>query len=161
MLDRELSFEDFLKDVSPIYQEFVQQAHDYMLQNGCKLKLQLAKNGYVVSYSHEKSKRAIINFVFRKSGLVTRIYGDCVNRYTDFMETLPDKMIMSIEKAPVCKRLINPLDCNPKCRTGYEFTVKGSLYQKCRYNCFMFEVNDESIPFIRTFLENEIRERSA
>ena len=87
MPDKELSFEGFLLNVNPVYQDFVTQIHTYLLENGCKLKLQLAKNGYVVSYSHVKSKRVLLNFVFRKSGLVTRIYGDLVNQYVDFMDT--------------------------------------------------------------------------
>lgn len=155
MPDMELSFEGFLQNVNPLHQEFVTQIHDVMLQNGCKLKLQLAKSGYVVSYSHGKDKRVILNFVFRKSGLVARIYGDYADRYMDFLETLPDKMIKSIEKAPACKL------CNPRCMKGYVFSVKGTQHQKCRYNCFLFAVDDESIPFIKTFLEHEIKERSA
>ena len=155
MPDQELSFEGFLLNVNPLYQDFVQQTHAYLFENGCKLKLQLAKNGYVVSYSHSKSKRVLLNFVFRKSGLVTRIYGDLVNQYMDFLETLPDAMIKSVAKAPVCRL------CNDRCNKGYAFSIKGTDYQKCRYNCFMFTVDDENIPFIRSFLEHEIHERNA
>ena len=155
MPDKELSFEDFLSNVSPVYQEFVKETHAYLLDNGCKLKLQLAKNGYVVSYSHGKSKRVLHNFVFRKSGLVIRIYGDFVSQYLAFLETLPDAMVKSIAKAPDCKL------CNEKCAKGYAFSIKGTAYQKCRYNCFLFAVDDGSIPFIKPFLANEVRERSA
>lgn len=155
MPDKELSFENFLKDVNPIYQEYVGQTHEYLLQSGCKVKYQLAKSGYVVSYSHIKDKHVVANFVFRKSGLVIRIYGDYVNRYIEFMETLPDTMIKAIEKAPDCKL------CNSRCLKGYVFSIKGTRHQKCRYNSFMFAINDESIPYIKGFLENEIRERAA
>ena len=94
--------------------------------------------------------------MFRKSGLVIRVYGDYVHKYNDYLETLPIGMVKGIEKAPVCKRLIDITKCNSKCRMGYEFTLKGNHHQKCQYNCFMFPVNDENIPFIREFLEREL-----
>lgn len=157
MSDKDLQFEDFLNEVNPIYRDFVNQTNDFFLQNGCKIKVELAKNGYVVSYSY--NKRVIANYVFRKSGMIIRIYGEFINKYNDFIETLPSGMIKSIEKAPVCKRLIDPTKCNSRCSMGYDFTLKGTRYQKCKYNSFMFEINDENIPFIKIFLENEFRER--
>jgi len=152
MPDKDLTFTDFLNDVDPQYKEFVENLHAQLLQNGCKLKLQLAKNGYVVSYSHDK--RVLLNFVFRKNGLVVRIYGDRIGEYSDFLDSLPETMLKSIDKAPVCKL------CNPKCLKGYDFAIKGNNYLKCRYNCFMFGVDDESIPFIKGFLEKELACRS-
>ena len=160
MPDNELSFEDFLNDVDPRYQEFVRELHGYMLENGCKFKLALAKNGYVASYSYGKPARVVLNFVFRKSGLVARIYGDNVNGYLDFIEALPEALMSVIEKAPACKRFENPPKCSSKC-VGYVFAIKGTQYQKCKYNCFMFSVDDESIPFIREFIENELKARRA
>lgn len=161
MEKKELKFEDFLNEVNPIYIEAVKDINDFLLQNECKTKIELAKSGYLVSYSHLKSKRVIVNFVFRKNGLIIRIYGDFASQYIDLLESLPDGMIKSIEKAPACKRLIDPTKCNSRCPMGYDFVIKDSRYQKCRYSCFMFEVNDESIPFIKIFLKNEIEKRSA
>jgi hypothetical protein len=153
-----LRFEDFLMDVYPGYHEFANQTRDFLLSSGCAMKISTAKSGYLVSFA-DKNKRVIANFVFRKSGLVIRIYGDAVNEYNDFLETLPGAMIKAIEKAPVCKRLIDLTKCNSKCRMGYQFTLNGAFHQKCQYNCFMFPVNDESIPFISDFLRKEIAAR--
>ena len=152
-------FEDFLMNVEPQYQGFAIQTHGYMLENDCKLKMMLAKNGYVVSYLFGKKKRVVLNFVFRKSGLVARIYGDSVGQYIDFLETLPETMIKSIEKAPNCKRFENPPRCSEKCG-GYVFAIKGTQHAKCRYNCFLFQVSEESIPFITAFFEKELEFRS-
>ena len=160
MPDKELSFDNFLNDVDPRYQEFVRNTHDYMIQNGCKFKLALAKNGYVASYSYGKPGRVVLNFVFRKKGLVARIYGDNVNAYMDFIGTLPENMIDTIIKAPACKRFADPPKCSPKC-IGYVFSVNGTQYQKCRYNCFLFDINDESAPFTADFVGHELRERRA
>ena len=154
----DLNFEGFLLDVNPAYHEAVTQIHNSLLENGCRVKMDLAKNGYLVSYSDE-NKRVIANFVFRKSGLIIRIYGDAVSRYNDFIETLPPGMAKSIEKAPICRRLVDITKCNSRCRMGYAFTLKGTFYQKCQYNCFMFLINDESIPYINEFLAKELMVR--
>jgi hypothetical protein len=159
MDNKDLEFENFLLDVNPVYQESVTRIHDYLLENECAIKISLAKSGYLISYS-DKNKRVIANFVFRKSGLVIRIYGDAVNGYLDFIETLPEGMIKAIEKAPVCRRLIDITKCNSKCRMGYDFTLKSTRYQKCQYNCFMFPVNVENIPFINDFLIKELSARA-
>ena len=161
MSQNELQYEDFISQVHPACKDFVHELHALLGENGYKLKLDAAKSGYVASYSHAKAKRVIMNFVFRKGGLVIRIYGDHVNRYINFMQTLPESMVKTIEKSPVCKRLLDPNQCNSRCGMGYDFEIKGNRNQKCRYNCFMFEVNDENIPFIKQFIENEIRERAA
>jgi len=152
---KDLKFENFLLDVNPAYLEFVTRTHEVLLAGGCKMKLDMAKNGYVVSYADAK-KRAILNFVFRKSGLVARIYGDHVSKYHDFLATLPEGMIKAIEKAPVCRRLIDITKCNSTCRMGYVFTLKGAKLQKCVYGCFMFPVSEENNPFIGEMLKREL-----
>lgn len=157
----EIKFEDFLNDVDPEYHEFTNQMNNFLINNGCKIKIENAKSGYVVSYTHTKTKRVIINFVFRKNGLVIRIYGDNVSRYNDFIDSMPEKMIKAVEKAPSCKRLIDITKCNSRCPMGYEFTIGDKTHKKCRYSSFMFDVNNESIPFITAFVENEIKERTA
>jgi hypothetical protein len=157
---KDLKFEDFLKDVNPAYIDFATRTHEYLLENGCAVKIDMAKNGYLVSYS-DKKKRVILNFVFRKSGLVTRIYGDAINSYIDYVETIPEAMIKAIEKAPACKRMLDSSKCNSRCRMGYDFMLKGAHWQKCQYNCFMFPVTHESSPYIRRFLENELNARYA
>ena len=159
MEKKKYRFEDFLLDVHPAYQEFVTKTNDDLSQNGYKVKIEMAKSGFLVSFFEAKTKRSIANFVFRKSGLVVRIYGENVNRYLNFMETLPESMCKAIDKAPICKRLVNPMACNSRCPMGYDFILKGKHHQKCRYSGFMFPVNDENIPFIKTFLATEARER--
>ena len=154
-----MEFGNFIVEVEPQYQGFVGSLHEYLLQNGCLLKMTSAKNGYVVSYQHGKKKRVIMNFVFRKSGLFTRIYCDHIGKYIEALEGISANMVKTIEKAPLCKRFDDPSQCNSKC-SGYVFTLKGKQHQKCRYNCFLFAVSGESIPFIRTLFENELQYRT-
>lgn len=155
----ETPFGDFLSEVNPACLGFVTRLHEYLLENDCSVKIESAKSGYVVSYSLNKTKKVVANYVFRKKGLIIRIYGDYVSNYMEFINTLPEEMAKAIEKAPVCKRLVDPAKCNSRCPMGYVFTLKGTEYQKCRYNSFMFLINDENTSYIKTFLEHELEER--
>jgi len=154
-------FEDFLAKVKQDYKEFVTKIHEALVQDGYKVKIESKTSGFFVSYSHSKTKRVMLNFLFRKKGLLIRLYADNFNKYADFLNRLPEKMEREIEKASVCKRLINPEDCNPKCIMGYDFFIKENHHQKCRYSCFQFEINPESIPALSDFIENERKERLA
>ncbi len=161
MSKEKIAFESFLTDVTPENLEFVNMTHDFLLKNGCTCKIELAKSGYVVSYLLAKTKKVILNYVFRKSGLIVRIYADNINGYLDILKTLPDNMVKAIEKAPVCKRLVDPTKCNSRCNMGYVFDLNGTNYQKCRFNSFMFEVKDENFKAITAFIEDELRCRTA
>jgi len=155
-----MNFEDFLLEVNPQYQGFARELNEYLLENGCTLKISTAKSGYVVSYQHGKKKRVLINFVFRKDiGLVVRIYGGNVEQYMETIESLPSNMKETIEKAPTCKRFEDPPKCSPKC-IGYVFPLAGTHHQKCRYNCFLFPVSDENIPYIRAMIDKELSYRA-
>jgi hypothetical protein len=148
-------FSDFLSAVSPEHQEFVTKIHDELTNNGYKLKIEVKANGFFASYSHPKTKRSVINFFFRKKGFYIRIYADNINKYSEILDSLPEPMELELTKAGVCKRLLNPDDCNPRCISGYDFYIKDKRYQKCRYGCFQFLVNQESMPQIGNFIAYE------
>jgi len=152
-------FDDFLSEVAPDYREFVANAHELLLRDNYKLKIEAKASGLFVSYSHPKTKRSMLNFLFRKSGLFVRIYADNFSKYANFLNCLPEKMEKEIGKASVCKRLIDPATCNPKCIMGYDFSISDKRYQKCRYSCFQFAVNFESVPVLSEFIERERKER--
>lgn len=150
-------FTAFLEIVEERYQEFVLEIDQYLIQNNCKRVLKPAKNGYIASYAFVDSKRALASFVFRKSGIKLRIYPEHIAQYDVFLNTLPEKMKKEIKKASICKRLVNPEDCNPKCIMGYEFHMDSEQYQKCRYMAFMPTLNEENNPYIKSFLEQELK----
>lgn len=150
-----LGFEDFIVAVDGSNQEFVKELHQEFIARGCKIEVKEAKSGYMVSYT--LNKKTVANFVFRKIGLIVRIYANHIKEYMDFLETLPDNMVKTIQAAPNCKRLINPNDCNAKCAMGYDFLLCGERLQKCRSNAFMFLLCQENNAFIRTFLDNELK----
>ena len=161
MAKEEIKFEDFLTNVSPENLGFVHETHELLLQNGCSYKIEAAKSGYVFSYLTPKTKKVLANYVFRKKGMLVRVYGDNIGRYADILGTLPDGMVKAIEKAPVCKRLLDPAKCNARCPMGYVFALNEKTLKNCRYKSFMFDVREENHSAIRDFLMRELKERTA
>ena len=158
MAGEKITFEQFLQTVEAEYQAFVEALHSYLLENGCKVIFEEKKSGYLASYKYGKPPKSVANFVFRKNGILVRIYGEYIGGYPDFLNTLPSEMVQSIENAGICKRLVNG-GCSPKC-SGYDFTIAGKRLQKCRYNCFEFLVTNESESHIKAFVAHELKERA-
>ena len=157
MAQDKIIFEQFIEAVDAENKPFVEDLHNYLLENGCKVTFEEKKSGYLASYKYGKPPKAVLNFLFRKTGMLTRIYGERISGYPDFLNTLPTEMVQSIEKAGICKRLVHNT-CSPKC-TGYDFTIGDAHFQKCRYNCFEFLMANESNPYIKAFVEHELKGR--
>ena len=154
------NFEEFHVTCPDDLKDFVLKIHESLQENGYKSKFESKASGYTASYSSPSTKRSIFNFFFRKNGLHSRHYVDDAHNYEGFLDTLPESMQKAISKSAVCKRMINPEECNPKCIMGYEFYLQGVNQQKCRYSCFQFPVDAESIPYIEEFLSQEISNRA-
>ncbi len=161
MQKNEIPFEDFIANVTPDNEGFVSEVHSELIRRGCTYKIESAKNGHVLSYIMPTTKKTLLNYVFRKSGMIVRIYGDGISGYSEILEALPEGMVKGIEKAPLCKRLHDPAKCNSRCPMGYIFTINGTEHKKCRYSCFMFSVNEEHHAAIRRFIEREFSDRIA
>jgi len=159
MAQEKITFEQFFETVDADNKPFVQSLHNYLLENGCKIAFEEKKNGYLASYKYGKPPKAFLNFVFRKQGMLARIYGERISGYPDFLNSLPAEMVKSIESAGACKRLVDNT-CSPKC-IGYDFTIGDTHFQKCRYNCFEFLITAESMPYIKNFIEHELAERKS
>ncbi|MCL2371103.1 MAG: hypothetical protein FWC80_07765 [Firmicutes bacterium] len=160
MTQNKISFEDFVQSIINIRDKvFVQTLHDYALSNGCKPTFERKATSLLASYKHTKTKRVVFNFFLRSQGLFVRIYGENLDGYRDFLNTLPIEMVKSIENAGLCARLVNN-GCSPKC-TGYDFVIDSIHYQKCRYGGFEFLVTDISNPYIKTFVEKETSARAS
>lgn len=155
----EETFNSFLETVQESNCDFVNQINTYLTENGCDCSVKLQKSGYVVSYMLSSNKRTLATFITRKSGMKLRIYPDNVAKYQNFLDTLPKKVKAEIKKSSVCKRLISPDDCNPRCVMGFTFTLDGEQYQKCRYMAFQPTLNEENNPYILQFLQNELATR--
>ena len=157
MAPEKISFEQFIGAVDAANKPFVEDLHGYLLEKGCKVAFEEKKSGFLASYKFGKPPKALLNFVFRKNGMLARIYGERISGYPDFLNTLPSVMVEAIEGAGICKRLVHNT-CSPKC-IGYEFTIGNERFQKCRYNCFEFLITGESKPYIKAFVERELTQR--
>lgn len=153
----EEKFNVFMETVNVNYRSFVNQINEYLTANGCKCGIKLQKSGYIVSYVRNSSNRTLATFVSRKTGMKLRIYPEHIQQYQSFLDTLPEKLKKEIKKASVCKWLIDPNACNPKCIMGYTFMLDGDQYQKCRYMAFQPTLSEENNPYIKQFLEKELR----
>ena len=152
-----LSFEQFLGEIDANDRAFVQELHHYLLDNGCKATFEEKKTSLLGSYKYIKSKRSVINLLLKKQGLLVRIYGENTGKYFDFLQTLPEEMVQAIARASECKRLVYNT-CSPKC-SGYDVTIGGDRYQKCKYGGFEFLVAERNNPSIKSFVVHEMRER--
>lgn len=149
-------FTAFLNTVDPRFHAFTIDLNELLLEHGYKFESKEAKSGYVISYIGKKSKRTLLNCVFRKAGMILRLYPTHLGAYEDFVSTLPDSMKQEIHKGSVCKRLVDPSACNSRCPMGYTFTMDGEQQIKCRYSAFFFLLNEESAPYLRQFVEKEL-----
>ena len=147
----------FMETVDERFRSFVNQINEHLTGNGCKCDIKLQKSGYVVSYVLNRRKRTLATFVSRKSGMKLRIYPEHIQEYQSFLDTLPEKVKKEIKKSSVCKRLVNPDDCNSKCAMGFTFVLDGVQYQKCRYMAFQPTLSEENNPYIKKFLDEELR----
>lgn len=159
MAQNSITMDDFLLDVHPMLHAYVRQMHDNLMEAGCAMEITRAKSGYVASYKYKK--RTVLNYVFRKAGMIARIYGDHFTSYLDTIEALPDSMAAAIDQAPACKRLLDPERCSSRCSMGYAFTLRGKPHKKCRYSCFQFLITPESMPHIEALLGGELKARTA
>ena len=159
MAQKEVSFKEFLETVPPENKAFVEELNTYLMDEGCKATFEEKKSGMLASYKYGKPPKAVLNILFRKKGMLVRIYGENANDYLDFLQTLPADMIETIAKSGICKRIVENT-CSPKC-TGYDVTIGGERYQKCRYGAFEFLITDESGSFVRAFAEHELSARIA
>ncbi len=156
-----IPFDRFLQDVSPANLDFVLELHRMLEGLGYSHRIEQAKSGLVVSYETPKTKKVLLNYLFRKTGLLMRLYGDHVPAYVEVVQALPPAMVEAIGAHPDCKRLKNPADCNSRCPMGYAFEAHGKLFQKCRYHCFLFPVDESTKPSLTTMVEKETAARAA
>ncbi len=154
----------FMGTVDERFRGFVSEINEYLTENGCKCDVKLQKSGYVVSYVLNSSKRTLATFISRKTGMKLRIYPEHIQEYQSFLDTLPEKVKKDIKKASVCKRLINPGDCNPKCtREGSErySPISGSfqiLTAKSTSFFVKLRKNNRLVSMVSIFMRDSFRD---
>ena len=89
------------------------------------------------------------------------IQDERVERLLDYRnEPRPRDEIQQLDKTNACINIETPGKCMAKCK-GYDFYIGETHYQKCKFGCFQFDVDEESIPFLLELLKRELEERRA
>ena len=153
-----ITYDDFLRTVEENNRAFVDDMHSLFMDYGCTLEIKEAKQGYVATYTYKKNKKkvALMNYVFRRSGMMVRIYARHIGGYQSLLDSLPEDMKKSVIKAGDCKRLTGISECSPTCTAGYDFMMDGANYKKCKNSSFFWKVEPESMEYIRNMLKNEL-----
>ena len=103
------------------------------------MEIKPTSSGFLVSYKFASTKKSGCKFVFRKSGLLLRLYADHASRDEALLSALPEDLLAAIRKAPDCKRLTRSGACNPRCAAGYEVIIRGERFQNVAttLSCFL------------------------
>ena len=94
-----------------------------LIEQGCNLVIKEVKSGYAASYQLEK--KTVMNWVFRKSGVLARIYGDNAGKYEDTLASLPADMQKKMTTSRDCKRLIDLMPVVIPVLKGFVYALNG------------------------------------
>ena len=153
------AFKEVLSAVAPEYQSFVEKLNNKLIEQGCDLVIKEAKSGYAASYQLEK--KTVMNWVFRKSGVLARIYGDNAGKYEDIIASLPAEMQKKMTISRDCKRLIDPTACSDACVKGFVYTLNGDTHKKCRNDGMFFLLTNETAEHIARLVCAEVTVRKS
>jgi len=160
---KKYEFEDYLEDVevlewvTEVDKQFITKFHESLVQKDCKVKITSSKNNpFLLSYTQKR--KGVMSLYLRKKGLKARINMNNLEKYPDVLNNLPIEMIEQIADSHVCKNMVGQ-KCWDGC-TGYDFYIDETHYQKCRYECFTFDVKTKSIPILFELIERELEERT-
>ena len=153
----EHQFLEFFTGVSDEYKDFVTKIHERLLQEGCSVKISSNKTN-IFSVKYAQGRKGVFLFMLRKKGLKASLYAGNFTQYPDVLNNLPESMKTQISKSSNCINIMKPGKCRDRC-IGYDINIGEDLYRKCKYDCFQFDVNDQSIPGLLELLESELEAR--
>lgn len=148
------SFNEFLSAVELEHQAFIEKLNNKLIEQGCKLVIKEAKSGYAASY--QLDKKTVMNWVFRKSGVWARIYGDNANKYENTIASLPADMQKKMTTSRDCKRLIDHTACSNTCVKGFVYCLNGDIHKKCRNDGMLFLLTKETAEHIAALVCAEV-----
>ena len=147
----------FLNDIPADSQGFVLELDKYLTSKGSKRTIKSAKSGFVTSYASPVTGKALLNYVFRKTGVKMRIYAQSIGAHADILSDFPENMKNDIRKAGDCKKLCG-LKCSPTCPGGYSFSMDGEEYKKCKNMAFFHSLTEENYDAIEKLIRSELGE---
>ena len=149
-------FEDFYKNVPEEHKSFVSSLHKQLTKQGCTVNIKEAKHGYTASYL--LNRKTIMKWVFQKSGITARIYGDNLKQYEKVITALPVNMHAKMKKSRDC-RCLSSSGCNATSIKGLIFELDNNTYMKCRYHGMFFLLTEQSGQYIEKLVTEELKAR--
>lgn len=159
MAKEKATFQEFLATVEAEQQVYVEKLHNKLIEQGCELVIKEAKSGYAASY--RLKKKTVMNWVFRKAGIFSRIYGDNACKYEDVIASLPADMQKKMSASRDCKRLADPNACSDTCVKGFVYDLNGCTYKKCRNDGMFFQLTNETAAHIADLVCKEVAVRKS
>ncbi len=147
----------FLSIVPANLRLFIEELNTYLLDKNCKRSIEPSAKGYLVRYA--VSGKSLLNYVFRKGCIKTRIYASNVSKYQHLLNQFPIETKAEIAGALDCKKLTGK-SCSPTCPAGYTFLMDGVEYKKCKNLAFLITLNEKNNPIIRKMFEEEVASKS-
>ena len=86
-----------------------------------------------------------------------RIYAQSIGEHSDILSDLPENMKADIKKSGECKKL-NDLNCSSTCSGGYESTMDGEEFKKCKNIAFFHALTEENYDAIKKLIRSELGE---
>lgn len=151
-----ITFDDFLMTVPEENTKWVLDIDEELKALGCTISIKDAKSGYVVSYQYDK--KTVMNWVFRKTGMLARIYGNSAGKYEDLIAALPEEMQKKMKNSRDCKKL-NGGVCSPTCVGGMVFNLDAETFKKCRLDGMQFKLEEDNFPHIKDLVVAEVKAR--
>ncbi len=159
MAKENISFSNFISKIPAEHKAFVENLHEQLMELGCSLTIKEAKSGYSASYKWEQ--KTVMNWVFRKSGVLARMYGDHAGKYEDILANLPTAMQSRMIASRDCKRLLDPTACSDTCVKGFIYELNGNTLRKCRNDGMFFPLTDETAKHIARIVCAEVAVRKS
>lgn len=160
---KKYEFEDFLGEVGLLDwvkdedKKFIIKVHEVLLKRDCKVKITSSKtNPFLLAYTQKR--KGVLSLYLRKKGLKMRINVNNLAEYPDVVNALPERLVSQIDKSNVCKNTIEGEKCWEGC-IGYDFYIGEVHYQRCRFHCFQFDVEEESLSVLLQLLDSELNAR--
>ncbi|MCL2445814.1 MAG: hypothetical protein FWD06_03480 [Oscillospiraceae bacterium] len=150
-------FQDFFMQVSDEYKDFVLNTHERLLREGCKVKIASSKT-VLFSVKYTQGRKGVFNFMLRRKSFKASVYVHSLAHYPDVLDRMPESMEVQFAKTQPCQNMIKPGTCMDRC-IGYDFRVRETHYQRCKFGGFQFNVDAQSIPFLLELLESELNAR--
>ena len=105
MIKQQELYEAFLTRVEPEHRAFAAELHELFVNNGCTVEIKPTSSGFLVSYKFASTKKAVANFVFRKSGLLLRLYADHASRDEALLSALRNPESAGLQASDALRRL--------------------------------------------------------